>query len=201
MSLVTPEGKGIRGEVGWVRRNVIPILSLSFAILISVGIFLMWRFYPERLESLKHLGYFGAFLISLLFNASIILPAGNFLALAALGAVMPLPILVGVAAGVGAAIGECTGYMAGYSGRKAVERTKFYVRVEGWMEHWGLLTIFIFSLCPLFFDVAGLAAGVLKFPFWKFVLMTWLGRTIFYIGIAYAGYYGWDTLLRLLVRG
>src|SRR5659263_279004 len=147
MNLVTPKENVIRGEGSWVRRNIISILSLSFAIALSVGIFLMWRFYPERLNNLKHLGYLGAFLISLLFNASIILPAGNFLALAALGALMPLPFLVGIAAGAGAAIGECTGYMAGYSGRKAAEKSRLYLRVEDWMTHWGSLTIFLFSLC------------------------------------------------------
>jgi membrane protein DedA with SNARE-associated domain len=191
--------KVIREGGGWLRRNLISVISLTFVIALSIIIFCVWRYYPGKLESLKDFGYFGAFLISLLFNATLILPAGNFLVLSALGAIMPLPFLVGIAAGVGAAIGECSGYLAGYSGRKAAERSKLYERVETWMQHWGSLTIFILSLLPLFFDIAGLVAGVLRFPFWKFFLLTWLGRTIFYIAIAYAGFYGWGFLLRYFV--
>ncbi len=200
MSYDATKNRVVREERGWVRRNIIPILALFFAVAISVTVFVVWRFYPGQFEALKKFGYLGAFLISLLFNATIILPAGNVFALAALGAILPYPILVGVAAGAGAVIGECTGYMAGYSGRKAAERSRLYERIEFWMQHWGSLTIFILSMFPLFFDVAGLAAGIMRYPFKKFILWCWLGRTIFYIAVAYAGYFGWEALLRFLAR-
>lgn len=184
----------------WFKRNLFSILAISFVVGLSVGIYIIWCRYPDRITSLKSYGYFGAFLISLLFNATIILPVGNVFFLAALGAVLPSPLLVGLAAGVGAAIGECTGYIAGYSESKAAERSKIYQRVEVWMRRWGSLTIFVLSAAPLFFDVAGLAAGVLRFPLKKFLFWCWLGRTIFYIAVAYAGYFGWEAMLRLLAR-
>ena len=68
------------------------------------------------------------------------------------------------------------------------------------MKRWGSLTIFLMSLAPLFFDVAGLAAGVLRFPFKKFIFWTWVGRTVFYVAVAYAGFFGWEALLRLIAR-
>jgi len=177
-----------------LRKRLIPLLTLLLVIAITVGIFL----YRERVAELREYGYLGAFLISLVCNATVILPVGNILLLSALGAVLPSPTLVGLAGGVGAAIGEITGYMAGYSGRGIVERSKMYIRVESWVRRWGTMTIFIFSVFPFIFDLAGIAAGVLRFPFWKFFLLCWLGRTILYIGAAWAGTWGWEGVLRFL---
>lgn len=185
------------GKEQWLKKNLIPILTLLFVIAITVGIFLLYRNYPERFEAeaLKGWGYLGAFLISLILNATIVLPAGNFLVLATLGAVLPSATIVGLAGGIGAAIGELTGYMAGYSGRGVVERLKLYNRMVEWLKRWGMLAIFFLSLIPFFFDLAGIAAGVLRYPLWKFLIACWLGRTVLYIAIAFAGAWGWEAVL------
>ena len=189
-----------KGEVrwGWVRNRLLPILGLLLVIGIVVGVFYFYRSYPEGIEALEGYGYLGVFLISLLLNATIVLPAGNFLVLAALGAVLPSATLVGLAGGLGAAIGELTGYMAGYSGQAIVSRQRVYSRVKGWVEKWGMLTIFLLSVAPLIFDLAGIAAGVLRFPLWKFFLACWLGRTILYLVIAWGGALGWGVIMRFL---
>ena len=181
-----------RGER--VRKRIIPVLTLLLVIAITVGIFYFYQ-RPGRIDELKAYGYLGAFLISLTFNATVILPAGNILIISAFGAVLPSATVVGLVGGAGAAIGEITSYMAGYSGHGVAERSKMYVRVEGWMRRWGAMTIFIFALVPFVFDLAGIAAGVLRFPFWKFFLLCWLGRTILYIIVAFAGAWGWEAVL------
>lgn len=186
------------GKGHWFKKNLIPILTLLFVIVITVGIFFFYRNYPERVEALKGYGYLGAFLISLTLNATIVLPAGNFLIMAAFGAILPSAMLVGLAGGVGAAIGEITGYMAGYSGRGVVERLKLYNRMVEWLRRWGMLAIFFLSLIPFFFDLAGIAAGVLRYPLWKFLIACWLGRTVLYIAIAFAGAWGWEAVLSYL---
>ena len=186
------------GEVGrreWVRKKLIPLLTLLLVIAIMVGVFYFYRQYPDRINQLKNYAYLGAFLISLIFNATVILPAGNILVLAVLGATLPSATLVGLAGGAGAAIGEITGYMAGYSGRAIIQRREMYTRLEGWVRKRGALTIFIISLVPFFFDLAGIAAGALRLPFWKFLLACWLGRTILYIGIAWLGIPWWEAIL------
>jgi membrane protein YqaA with SNARE-associated domain len=179
----------------WLKKKFIPLLALFLVIAITVGIFYFYKNYPDRVDQLKSYGYLGAFIISLTFNASLILPTGNILILSVLGAVLPSPIVVGLVGGAGAAIGEITGYMAGYSGRGIAQRSKMYERVEGWMRRWGALTILIMSVVPFIFDLAGIAAGVLRFSFWKFLLLCWLGRTILYIGVALAGAWGWEAVL------
>ena len=178
-----------------LKKRFIPLLALLLVIAITAGIFYFYKQDPDIVERFKSYGYLGAFLISLTFNATLILPAGNILVLSVLGAVLPSAVVVGLVGGAGAAIGEITGYMAGYSGRGLAQRSKMYNRVEGWMRRWGTLTIFIMSVVPFIFDLAGIAAGVLRFPFWKFFLLCWLGRTLLYIGAALAGAWGWEAVL------
>jgi membrane protein YqaA with SNARE-associated domain len=179
----------------WVKKIFIPLLALLLVIAITVSIFYFYRQNPNMDEKLEGYGYLGAFLISLIFNATLVLPTGNFLILSVLGAVLPSAILVGLVSGAGAAIGEITGYMAGYSGRGIAQRSKMYNRVEGWLKRWGELAIFVFSIVPFAFDLGGIAAGVLRFPFWKFFILCWLGRTILYVAVAMFGAWGWEVVL------
>ena len=190
-------GKGER-----VKKKLIPLLTLLFVIAVTVGIFYFYQQYPGRLDELKAYGYWGAFLISLVGNAAVILAAPVLPILATIGVVLypvtgPLgPIIVGLVGGVGAAIGEMTGYMLGYSGRGIVERVKLYNRLVERLRRWGALAIFILSIVPFFFDLVGIAAGVLRFPLWKFFILCWLGRTILYVGIVLAAALGWELVLR-----
>ena len=146
-------------------------------------------------EGLKGYFYLAPFLISLLFNATVILPAGSILTVSAFGAILPSAAVVGLVAGAGAAIGEITGYMVGYSGRGIVENMKLYVRLEYWVKRWGFIAIFVLSLAPFVFDLAGIAAGVLRFPLWKFVLICWLGRTLLYVAFVVLAALGWGAML------
>ena len=181
-----------------LKKKLIPLLTLLLVIAITAGIYLVYGHQPERIDELKAYGYLGAFLISLTFNATVIVPAGNILILSALGAILPSAVVVGLAGGAGAAIGEITGYMVGYSGRGVVENRNLYIRLRNWVRRWGVMTIFIFSLVPFVFDLAGIAAGVLRFPLWKFILVCWLGRSLLYIGAALAGAWGWEAVLPYL---
>jgi len=193
----TEQDKG-EARGGWVRNRLLPILGLVLIIGIVVGVFFFYRSYPERVEALEGYGYLGVFFISVLLNATIVLPAGNFLVLATMGAILPSATLVGLVGGLGAAVGEMTGYAAGYSGQAIVTRQRVYTWLKGWVQRWGMLTIFILSIVPFVFDLAGIAAGVVRFPLWKFFLACWLGRTILYLVIAWGGALGWEALLNFL---
>jgi len=171
------------------------VVAIIFVISIVVGVFLLWQNDAAGIENLKRFGYFGAFLISALLNAVIILPAGNFLVMAMLGSAMGMPWLVGVMGGLGAAVGESTGYLAGFSGQVFLKKQKLYNKFATWLKKYGFWFLFVLSAAPLMFDLAGLSAGVLKYSYKKFFLATFLGRTILYVMIAYAGYFGWDKLL------
>ena len=180
----------------WLKRWVLPIAGLAFIVALVVFITIN----AEEIKDLQQYGYLGVFLISVLLNATLVLPAGNFIILAALGGTLGSPLLVGVFGGLGAAIGESTVYLAGFSGRAIIHKQSLYKRMEKWLKKWGSWVIFGMAAAPLFFDLMGIAAGVLRFPYWRFFVATWLGRTVLYVIIAYAGAMGWDTLIDFFNR-
>jgi membrane protein YqaA with SNARE-associated domain len=120
-------------------------------------------------------------------NATIILPAPSLALVFAMGSALP-PLLVGLAAGVGEALGELTGYAAGFGGRAVIEDQRAYDRLADWMQRRGGITVFVLSVFPNpFFDLAGIAAGTLRYPLWRFLLVCWLGKTIKTTVVAWAG--------------
>lgn len=62
------------------------------------------------------------------------------------------------------------------------------------MRRYGSLTIFLFALTWIPFDLAGIAAGALRFPFRKFLLMTIAGRLLRSFTECYLAYLGWELL-------
>ncbi len=144
-------------------------------------------YFRDRLQQFAAYGYPGVFLVSLAGNATVVLPAPSLAVVFAMGAVLK-PVLVGLAAGVGEALGELTGYLAGFSGRALVENRARYEQITAWMRRNGALTVFVLSFIPNpFFDIAGMAAGALKYPVWKFLLCCWAGKTMKTTLIALAG--------------
>jgi membrane protein YqaA with SNARE-associated domain len=195
MGKANDNNRGRVGVLGWLRRNIIPLVGLLLVIAITAGIIYFDRQYPGRIKELETYRYLGAFLISVIFNATLILPVGNMVILMTLGANMPSPVLVGLVGGTGAAIGEIVGYIAGRSGRGLVAKSQIYSRVEGWVRRWGSITILVFSIVPFVFDLVGIAAGALRFPFWKFFFFCWLGRVILYIFMVWLASLGFKIVL------
>ena len=62
---------------------------------------------------------------------------------------------------------------------------KRIVKAERQIERFGMLTIFIFNLLPLSSPVIALAAGMLKYDFRRFILVSTCGLLIKYVVIAY----------------
>ena len=178
----------------WLKRlkkGIIPLLTLLLVIAITVGLFL----YRDKIADLGNYGYLGAFLITLVTNATIILPMPGFLLLFSLGAVFN-PFLVGLSGALGGTVGEMTCYLLGYSGRGVMQNRRLYDKSVQRLKKWGIVTVFVFAATPLPFDVIGMVAGLLRFPFWQFFLACLLGKSLKYIGIAVAGAWGWEAVLR-----
>jgi membrane protein YqaA with SNARE-associated domain len=158
-----------------------------FVLLIVIGVTTAIVVFRDRLQQFAAYGYPGVFIVSLIGNATVILPAPSLAVVFAMGAVLK-PVLVGLVAGVGEALGELTGYLAGFSGRALIENRARYEQITSWMQRNGALTVFTLSLIPNpFFDLAGMSAGALKYPVWRFLLFCWTGKTIKTTLIALAG--------------
>jgi membrane protein YqaA with SNARE-associated domain len=68
--------------------------------------------------------------------------------------------------------------------------------MEGWMRRWGAWAVFVFAAVPFLpLDIAGMVAGAIRFPLWKFLLVAWVGKSLKYIGLLVAGFYGWEFVL------
>lgn len=159
------------------RLTILRLFSLLFVIGIGVIIWIN----RDRVQNLAHFGYLGIFLITLIANATVIVPIPGVMVVFTMGAVFN-PILTALAAGAGAAIGELTGYLVGFSGQGLVENSALFERIQLWMIHHPRLRdlgILVAAAIPNpFFDLAGIAAGTLKVPVWRFLIFCGLGSII-----------------------
>ncbi|MCK4724113.1 MAG: VTT domain-containing protein [Dehalococcoidia bacterium] len=149
------------------------------------------------LESIAGYGYTGVFLATFLSTACIFFPAPGFVVVVVAAALFN-PIWVALAATAGGALGEFTSYLVGYWGRAVIdlERRQRYKRAENWMMRYGGVAVFLFALVPgLIFDLIAIAAGAVRFPFWKFLLASFAGRLPRSFLEAYLG---WMILPRFL---
>jgi membrane protein DedA with SNARE-associated domain len=160
------------------------LLMLGGTALLTIALL----FVPSGLvERLGAYGYLGVFILTLLSSASIVLPSPALGVALAAGKTLN-PWLVGLLGGVAAGLGEITGYIAGLGGSSFAQRSRFYPRVERWVQRWGLLTIFVLAFIPgPVFDLAGIAAGTLRVPFRRFLLACLAGKVLRFIAVAWAG--------------
>jgi len=166
-------------------------------IVLIVAAFGATVYFREHIQQIERLGYAAVFLVGLVANATIILPLPGLAVTSAMGAVCN-PWIVGIVGGVGQALGELTGYMAGYSGQTWVDENPTYRRLTRWMQRHGVWPIFVLASIPNpLFDIAGLAAGALRFPWWKFLLSCLAGEIVKNTLFALAGSYSIDALYRL----
>ncbi len=187
---------GLKKE-GQFKKRAISFLMIFFVIALSVGLFFFLRSYPDKVKQLAGFGYFGVFVVSLVSSATVILPVPGVLVAFPLVTALN-PALVALAASTGGIFGEITGYMAGYGGHGITHGSEMHLRAERWMKRWGSWTIFLFAAVPLVpFDIAGVIAGALRYPLWKFLLIGWVGKSIKFIALVYAMAWGWEALLRL----
>ena len=173
--------------------NILRVLAVLAVIGITVYIYSI----RDRVEEFTQYGHAGIFLVALLANATVFLPAPGVAIVFAMGSVFN-PIGVAFAAGTGGAIGELSGFLAGFSGQGVVENTKVYDRIHPWIEKYGGWTILVLSAIPNpFFDIAGVAAGIAKMKMWKFLLFCWVGQVIKMGIFAFAGAYSIDWIANL----
>ena len=159
------------------------IAAVVCSIGITVGIILL----RDHIREFAVYGYPGIFLVTLIGNATVILPAPTYAIVFAVGGVLD-PYLVGVVAGLGAALGEMTGYLAGMGGRGVIENRAIYNRFEYWMRKAGWLVIFLLAALPNpFFDVGGMVAGALRMPLYRFLIACWAGKTVRFIALGLTG--------------
>ncbi len=179
------------GRLGSLR-NLLRLLLIVAVVALVIG-FYFFRGEIAALaseESLRKLGYLPVFVIPLVSSAGVLVPLPGA-AVVFLGGALLVPLFVGLVAGAGETVGELTGYAAGYGAGTVVERGRRYPVVAGWMRRHGTLVLFLMAVIPNpFFDLAGMAAGALRFPVGRFLLVVLAGKVIKDTGLALAGAWG-----------
>ena len=167
---------------------VVILVGLSFGLTYLLRYLIAYFNIPiERFASTAYLLVFGVTLVS---NASILVPVPFHVSIMMTVADLWNPVIVALVASIAGTVGEITGYYAGYWGKRIahLENVPGYERLVGWMKRYGPWGIFLISLQPILpFDVAGLLAGASKLPFWKFFLPCWAGRFPKYLLACYVG--------------
>jgi membrane protein YqaA with SNARE-associated domain len=202
------------------------ISGLSF--LLMVGLLAVTIYFREDIRNLGAYGYVGVFIVGLLCGVTIIPAPTLWLVFTMGAILHPayVGLIAGFGGGIGGITVYLTG--AGVEsiwsrfrarGRayesepgKAYDIVRpvesrmwsrgevFYGKLVKWFGgKGGPWVLFISAASPISpFYFAGLAAGSLRIGLWRFFLTSWAGKTIRYLVIAYAGYYGLNVLLKWL---
>lgn len=173
-----------------IQTNFLRALALVAVIAITLYIISI----RDHVAEFKQYGYAGIFVVALLANATVFVPAPGVAIIYAMGSVFN-PLYVGLAAGTGGALGELSGFLAGFSGQAIIEKTHVYERIKPWVDKYGGWAILVLSAIPNpFFDIAGFAAGIAKMKMRTFLFSVWIGQLIKMTLFAYAGKYSVDWI-------
>jgi membrane protein YqaA with SNARE-associated domain len=168
------------------RKWIGPILLGLLVTAANVGIY--WLKIDYRIFGAY--AYLGVFIVTLLANATTIVPVPYITIVACIAGQSDSLLLVALAGALGSALGESVAFFIGRSGRAIAEETRFYGWVKRQMQHpWRAFAVLFGLAAPInpAFDIAGLAAGALGVPFWLFFTAVFLGRMIRFWLIALAG--------------
>ena len=146
-------------------------------------------------------GYLGIFLVALVSTSTVVLPIYPLEIIIVLSGAILNPLLIGVLAGAGSALGEMVGYFIGFGGGKILKKKykKQLKRLERYFKKYRPeIVIFGIATIPIIpFDVVGLFCGIIHFDKKKFFISLFLGKTVRFLMLALAGYYGIPWILSL----
>ncbi len=198
----------------WTRKDVfLGVLTVIFTVVISVaGIY-----YRDRLVNIS--GIAGYSLLGLLV---ISLAAGSLLSFMA--APVPYwlfvftlptilapkwgmwaPVSIGLTSALGTTVGHLPTFMLGYGGSSLSQKilfkfdNRFHLKAMAWAKRHGGWASFLISAVfnPIHIPMT-VAIGALQFSPSKFFLFSFLGNTVKSMFLAFAGYFGLNSLLHLL---
>lgn len=195
-SSLDPLKEGARWFRGpaWSRAHSPQLAALAAVVIVVGAIAIVRPWIPAAGAWIRAMGYPAVFFIGLLGSASILVPIPSIIAVCT-GGVLLTPAVVGMVAAVGETTGELTGYLAGFGGRAMVSRGPMYQRLERQAQRRGWIPLFLLAVIPNpVFDVAGISAGVFRYPVWRFFGVVLAGKLIKSLYVAYGCAAGWALL-------
>jgi membrane protein YqaA with SNARE-associated domain len=180
------------------------VLSILFPNLVSpFGVIYNWLLDVSFL-----MGYLGAFVISAIGNATILVPFPYIGVVFILGGLRDSlmidflfdPWLIGFVSGIGAMIGEMTGYFIGYAGGKLIDEGQTSAFKEYVDSHPRAtpFVVWFLAVTPIPDDVLVVPLGAARYSWWRVALAQLLGKTMFLMSIAWSGRIGLDFVGSIL---
>ena len=198
ISVIAEEDIAQLQKRSWIRRHWISLASIIIIIAFSAAIY----FTGGLSGDLWAYGYLGVFLVSILGSVVILVPIPSMPVVFLMGMILN-PWLVALMVGLGEPIGEIPTYLAGRGGRASMEKwekKRFFSWPTRFIRNRPSLFLFFFALLPNpAFDLAGATSGAMRYPFWKFLIFLFLGKTGKGLIIAFAGYWTLHLLLKLFI--
>jgi membrane protein YqaA with SNARE-associated domain len=116
------------------------------------------------------------------------------------------PWLVGLSAALGATLGELVGYGLGKGGGILLEKRNKQLLEKGekWFKKGGVypfIFIVLFAVTPLPDDVVGILGGMFNYNIKKFLLASFIGKSIMALALAWGGFYGISWILNIFKLG
>jgi uncharacterized membrane protein YdjX (TVP38/TMEM64 family) len=177
------------------RHIVFAIAGIALLLAFNIAVY----FAPIDYGAFTSFAYLGAFVVTLLANALIIIPIPYVPIVAHIGATAGLPWLVVVLGALGSVLGESVAFAAGRAELGLVSEHPIYRRLHRVAQRPLLAGVLIFAFAvppnPLF-DVGGLAAGAVGVPYRVFFLAVFAARLIRLAVIVWLG-----TVLGLVAAG
>lgn len=171
-------------QAGRTAHPVQKVAAVLAVVAINVALFLA----PFDYSVLGALAYPGAFLVTLIANAAVVVPVPYIPIVAHIAQTAGSPVLVVLIASFGSALGECVAFAVGRVEKELIEGHAWVEKLRRFFAHPRRTALFLFFFAiPLnpVFDVGGLFAGALGVPFRTFLIAVWLGRIIRFAIIAY----------------
>ncbi len=188
----------------------VAVLLFYWAIILVVPDFLgpLQLIYSWLVDITLVIGYPGAFVVSFLGNATILLPFPYVGVPFILGGLRNLvldvfafdPWFVGLVAGAGAALGEMISYLIGYVGGALIDENQ-KSGFRGFIQKYPRATplaLWFLAATPIPDDVLLLPLGAAKYSWWRVFVPQLIGKIMFLTAIAWAGRIGMDWIGLLL---
>ena len=162
-------------------------------IAVSCLIAVAWLF-RDTIDALQVAGYPGVFLLNFIGAVALVLPVPGLISTCALSAALN-PFVLGLIAGVAESLGEWSGYVIGLGGHTFLDRYPMYRHartvVAGWMRRRGTLILLVASIIPNpLFDLVGIAAGTVQYPFRRFMAVVFVGKVVKGMTVSYTCHIG-----------
>jgi membrane protein YqaA with SNARE-associated domain len=139
----------------------------KITVVLGIAFLVLTFFISFKPEPFLKFSYLGVFVFNLFGPGTLLIPS--------LSRHMNIFLLAFFTA-LGMSFNDSVSWVIGRNGDVIIPRSKKVLKIESGLHKFGPYALFVWSLIPFPYDLIGLIAGYLEFPYKTFILPTFLGR-------------------------